>query len=106
MKKLRVGRRVGVHLYLQQGPEPADTDPPIGTVFTPELAARIVEAVNGADTKLVQVASQLADTRARIRELHQPVPGPGIHLKQCNTCRDQTYPCPTIRAIEEGLGKE
>lgn len=46
--KLRMGRRVGRHLYHQQGPEPADTDPPVGMVDTPELAARIVGAVNAA----------------------------------------------------------
>lgn len=44
--KLRQGRRVGRHLYHQQGPEPADTDPPVGMVDTPELAATIVQAVN------------------------------------------------------------
>ena len=48
MTRLRQGRRVGVHLYEQTGPEPADSDPPVGTVFTPELAATIVAAVNAA----------------------------------------------------------
>lgn len=47
MNKLRQGRRVPRHLYHQQGPEPADTDPPVGMVDTPELAATIVAAVNG-----------------------------------------------------------
>lgn len=48
MTHLRTGRKVGLHLYEQTGPEPADTDPPVGTVFTPELAATIVAAVNAA----------------------------------------------------------
>jgi hypothetical protein len=45
--KLRVGRRVPVHLYEQLGSEPSDDDPPVGTALTAELAARIVQAVNG-----------------------------------------------------------
>lgn len=44
--RLRQGRRVPRHLYAQQGPHPSDTDPPVGMVDTPDLAARIVEAVN------------------------------------------------------------
>jgi hypothetical protein len=46
LMRLRQGRRVPVHLYEQLGPEPADTDPPVGTALTAELAERIVAAVN------------------------------------------------------------
>jgi hypothetical protein len=42
----RQGWKVPRMLYLQQGPEPADNDPIIGLVDTPELAALIVAAVN------------------------------------------------------------
>lgn len=85
MKKLRAGRRVGVHLYLQEGPEPADTDPPVGTVFTEELAARIVEAVNAV---------------ARIRELHHPERRGPDSTPYCNAC-GRMMPCPTIRILED-----
>jgi hypothetical protein len=42
----RQGRKVPRMLYEQRGPEPADDDPIIGLVDTPELAALIVAAVN------------------------------------------------------------
>lgn len=42
----RQGRKVPRMLYRQQGPEPADDDPIVGLVDTPELAALIVAAVN------------------------------------------------------------
>lgn len=42
--KLRTGRKVGRTLYRQLGDTPADDDPIIGLVDTPELAARIVAA--------------------------------------------------------------
>jgi hypothetical protein len=42
----RQGRKVPRMLYLQRGAEPADDDPIIGLVDTPELAALIVAAVN------------------------------------------------------------
>lgn len=42
----RVGRKVGRTIYQQTGPEPDDTDPLIGVMDTPELAALAVEAVN------------------------------------------------------------
>lgn len=42
----RTGRRVGCHLYAQAGPEPSDDDPPIGTLFTAELAAEACAAHN------------------------------------------------------------
>lgn len=42
----RQGRRVGRTIYAQLGPEPADTDPIIGLMDTPELAAQAVNAHN------------------------------------------------------------
>jgi hypothetical protein len=42
----RQGRKVPRMLYQQLGDEPADGDPIIGLVDTPELAALIVKAVN------------------------------------------------------------
>lgn len=42
----RVGRHEPVHLYAQLGPEPSDSDPPLGTLFTAELAAEAVAARN------------------------------------------------------------
>lgn len=42
----RQGRKVPRMLYEQMGSEPADDDPIIGLVDTPELAALIVTAVN------------------------------------------------------------
>lgn len=94
--KLRQGRRVGRHLYHQQGPEPADTDPPVGMVDTAELAARIVEAVNAV---------------ALIRELHKPVTDGHIRAKKvCEHCRTEgawgysecvEWPCPTIETLED-----
>jgi hypothetical protein len=42
----RAGRKVPRMLYRQLGDEPADDDPIIGLVDTPELAALIVAAVN------------------------------------------------------------
>lgn len=94
--KLRQDRRVGRHLYHQQGPEPADTDPPVGMVDTPELAATIVRAVNAV---------------TRIRELHRPhdcatdhikasTPVPCINEGVCRGCATTDYPCRTIRALE------
>lgn len=43
---LRQGRKVPRMLYEQRGPVPADDDPIVGLVDTPELAALIVAAVN------------------------------------------------------------
>lgn len=45
--RLRVGRRVPIHLYQQTGPDPSDDDPPAGTMLTAELAAHAAAAVNG-----------------------------------------------------------
>lgn len=42
----RQGRKVPRMLYQQMGDEPADDDPIIGLVDTPEWAALIVRAVN------------------------------------------------------------
>jgi hypothetical protein len=44
----RQGRHEGVHLYAQPGPKPSDSDPPLGTLFTEELAAEAVAAHNAA----------------------------------------------------------
>lgn len=49
----RQGRKVPRMLYLQQGDEPADDDPIVGLVDTPELAALIVAAVNAYDPPAV-----------------------------------------------------
>lgn len=46
MTKLRVGRKVGRTIYVQTGPEPADTDTLIGVMDTREWAAALVEAYN------------------------------------------------------------
>lgn len=43
---LRNGRKVPRMLYEQRGERPADDDPIVGLVDTPELAALIVAAVN------------------------------------------------------------
>jgi hypothetical protein len=42
----RQGRKVQRMIYEQRGPEPADDDPIVGLVDTPQLAALIVAAVN------------------------------------------------------------
>lgn len=86
MTKLRTGRRVGVHLYEQTGEHPSNWDPPVGTVFTPELATEIVTAYNAV---------------ARIRELHTPDHGGPDNTPYCRTCRTDEYPCPTLRALED-----
>jgi hypothetical protein len=46
-KPWRTGRKVGRTIYAQLGPEPADGDPLIGVMDTPELAAAAVAAHNG-----------------------------------------------------------
>lgn len=83
--KLRTGRKVGRTLYEQRGPHPSDSDPLIGLMDTPELAQRVVNAVNAV---------------ARIRELHTPDHAGPDNTPQCNTCRTGTWPCPTLRALE------
>jgi hypothetical protein len=42
----RQGRKVGRTVYWQEGEQPSDGDPLIGTMDSPELAALVVEAVN------------------------------------------------------------
>lgn len=42
----RTGRKVGRTIYAQPGIEPADTDPLIGVMDTPELAWAAVEGHN------------------------------------------------------------
>ena len=44
----RTGRKVGRTLYAQQGDTPHDSDPLIGVMDTPELAAKVAAAVNAA----------------------------------------------------------
>lgn len=44
---LRHGRRVPIHLYAQYGPEPADHDPAVGTVWVEYWARKIVRAMAG-----------------------------------------------------------
>lgn len=46
--KLRQGRRVPQHVYLQIGDISADSDPPLFTVPSPEIAEIIVTATNQA----------------------------------------------------------
>lgn len=46
----RVGRKVGRTIYQQTGPEPSDDDLLIGVMDTPDLAARVVRAVNADPT--------------------------------------------------------
>ena len=67
--KLRQGRRVGRHLYHQQGPEPADTDPPVGMVDTPELAATIVRSVNEREDLLADLDHAERENRRLTAEL-------------------------------------
>lgn len=43
---MRQGRRVGRTLYWQQGEEPSDSDPVIGLVDYPQIAAAVVRAFN------------------------------------------------------------
>lgn len=42
----RTGRKVGRTIYAQYGPEPADSDPLIGVMDTPELADEAVTCHN------------------------------------------------------------
>ena len=45
--KWRTGRKVGRTIYQQHGDEPSDNDRLIGVMDTPDLAERVVAAVNG-----------------------------------------------------------
>jgi hypothetical protein len=47
-RRLRVGRKVGRTLYVQDGAEPSDADRLIGIVDTPDLAAEIARRWNAA----------------------------------------------------------
>ncbi len=47
-KQWRVGMKVGRTIYEQQGDEPSESDPLIGVMDTPELAAEAVAALNAA----------------------------------------------------------
>jgi len=75
----RQGRKVPRMLYQQLGPEPADDDPVIGLVDTPELAALIVAAVN-------------ARHHGGMMKPHpyQP-PRMGFHCRRCGSLR--THRC-------------
>ena len=63
----RHGRKVQRHLYWQRGPEPADDDPPVGMVDTPELAALVVAAVNTWASPAL--ASQALESLQRLQEV-------------------------------------
>ena len=54
----RQGRKIPRMLYEQLGPEPADDDPIIGLVDTPELAALIVDAVTAAGRAMLARAGR------------------------------------------------
>lgn len=45
-RQWRAGRKVGRTIYAQMDDEPSDTDPLIGVMDTPELAALVVRSVN------------------------------------------------------------
>lgn len=64
----RTGRKVGRTLYAQQGDRPHDSDPLIGVMDTPELAERVVMAVNAAglsDIAPDDIATYLAQSLVR-----------------------------------------
>jgi hypothetical protein len=53
--QLRRGRKLATTqglqtIYLQMGDEPADSDPCVGMMLTPDLAMFVVEAVNADET--------------------------------------------------------
>ncbi|HEY4452348.1 MAG TPA: hypothetical protein VGN13_12235 [Solirubrobacteraceae bacterium] len=48
-RRWRVGRKVGRTIYAQRGERPADDDPLIGVLDTPELASRAVEDHNARE---------------------------------------------------------
>jgi hypothetical protein len=45
----RTGRKLGRTVYAQLGREPADSDPFLGLMETPELAGLVVALLNGDD---------------------------------------------------------
>ena len=59
----RNGRHVGRTLYATSGPEPSDSDPLIGVMDTPELAARVVRDHNAALNRTVRLTLGPADER-------------------------------------------
>jgi hypothetical protein len=58
-KPWRVGRKLKRTLYLQIGEEPSDSDTYLGMMETPELAARVVNAIN-------RINRTAEDTRSRL----------------------------------------
>ncbi len=73
---LRTGRKLGRTIYLQTGPEPADTDPVIGMLDTREYAAGVVAAVNAAWLLTEWFTHQAAlgdEDAARWLELGRPI---------------------------------
>lgn len=56
--KLRQGRRVPQHIYLQVGDLSSDNDPPLFTVPSPALAEIIVAATNQAVRALPEVREE------------------------------------------------
>jgi hypothetical protein len=59
----RNGRHVGRTLYAMAGPEPSDSDPLIGVMDTPELAARVVSDHNAALNRANRTILGPADER-------------------------------------------
>jgi hypothetical protein len=70
----RTGRKVGRTLYVQLGEAPADRDPLIGVMDTPELAAMAVRAVNAYHLPPKEIA--MPKTPARPAETD---PAPPTH---------------------------
>ena len=62
----RQGRKVPRMLYRQLGDEPADDDPIVGLVDTPELAALIVAAVNGLGAAVADADGSVTDDTSRV----------------------------------------
>lgn len=57
----RTGRKVGRTIYAQLGAEPSDDDPLIGVMDTPEIAGRVVEAVNEIEKEVAVSDTTTAD---------------------------------------------
>ena len=62
----RQGRKVPRMLYEQLGDGPADDDPIVGLVDTPELAALIVAAVNGLGAAVADADGSVTDDTSRV----------------------------------------
>lgn len=97
-------RAFQVQLHSPEPPSPGEVDPRTEIEAhwggDPELIAAAWEADRSALQHLVKHHENRAKTATeRIRRIHLPVPGPGLRVKVCNTCRDEVWPCPTIRAL-------